>query len=184
MESTYVVVRSPDDLLHYGVHGMKWGIRRYQNPDGSLTKLGRVRYLGSEERYHKALERADSKWINKNYNKIQKKAEKTVRREMTAYSKQLRREIPALNKNGKLSLTYANAYNQKMASLLNEKMSNIESPSGRVVRFVARRGAMGVHLALADSGFDMSSVSKGVYASGRKAYSSDSLSVEELKSKR
>lgn len=30
-----------DYLCHYGVRGMKWGIRRYQNPDGSLTSEGR-----------------------------------------------------------------------------------------------------------------------------------------------
>jgi len=39
---------SSTELYHYGVKGMKWGVRRYQNADGSLTSAGRRRYQKDE----------------------------------------------------------------------------------------------------------------------------------------
>ena len=32
------------DLQHSGVRGMRWGVRRYQNADGTLTDAGKKRY--------------------------------------------------------------------------------------------------------------------------------------------
>lgn len=33
-----------DTLMHYGIKGQKWGVRRYQNKDGSYTNAGKTRY--------------------------------------------------------------------------------------------------------------------------------------------
>lgn len=41
---TYYQVIYSDELYHHGIKGQKWGNRRYQNEDGSLTDAGRARY--------------------------------------------------------------------------------------------------------------------------------------------
>lgn len=37
----------PDYLMHHGIKGQQWGIRRYQNEDGTLTEEGKLRYNDS-----------------------------------------------------------------------------------------------------------------------------------------
>lgn len=46
-----------EELKHYGIKGMKWGVRRFQNSDGSLTADGRKRY--SSEDYKSAQKKVD-----------------------------------------------------------------------------------------------------------------------------
>ncbi len=149
------------ELAHHGILGQKWGVRRYQNYDGSLTPAGRRR-----------LERMDKKWVKKNEKKFYKETYNKSRREMNEFVRnELNGNIRKYNKNGKISAAYANAYSKKLASIMNKNVADLESPSGKVVRYVAMRGEMRVATALADRGYDMTQVRSGVYGnSGKIAY--------------
>lgn len=47
MDSKYYLTTNRE-LYHYGIKGMKWGVRRYQNKDGSLTAKGKERYRNTK----------------------------------------------------------------------------------------------------------------------------------------
>lgn len=53
MSSNYIITPdgnfvSEDELSHHGIQGMKWGVRRYQNADGTLTAAGKKRYTNAD----------------------------------------------------------------------------------------------------------------------------------------
>lgn len=64
------ILTKDGELKHYGVLGMKWGVRRYQNKDGTLTNAGKKRYVDkskvdSAKEEYKESKRAYNKAVNK-----------------------------------------------------------------------------------------------------------------------
>lgn len=52
-----------NELRHWGIKGMKWGQRRYQNKDGTLTPAGKARYANNEPQ-HEDYVKARSKQVS------------------------------------------------------------------------------------------------------------------------
>ncbi len=66
-----------DELYHWGIKGMKWGVRRYQNKDGTLTSEGKKHYSQDHEDYtrvhtKKSVREMSDSELNARINRLQK----------------------------------------------------------------------------------------------------------------
>ncbi len=83
------------ELYHYGVKGQKWGVRRYQNEDGSLTPEGKKRYWSFKKEY-KIAKRTQGLGYKSTYDRMKDytKKSRTVRekaKELNELSDKLRK---------------------------------------------------------------------------------------------
>lgn len=147
-------------LTHYGIKGQKWGVRRFENEDGTLTPRGVKRY-----------KRLDDKFVKKKSDKIYKKAMKKSEKEMKKFVK---KELK--NERGRTAI---NRYNRKLAEVMRNKTSHINSPSGKVIEWVAKRGTVGVYMALADQGYNIQQLKNGVWDDGRVGYKQTKVDMQE-----
>lgn len=91
-----------NELYHHGIKGQRWGVRRYQNPDGTLTQAGKRRY-----------QRELVKTANKS-----SYAAYTQRHVESAYDKKAAKKyerVLDLSENKKLTQRAANRYNKSQA---------------------------------------------------------------------
>lgn len=82
-------------LSHHGILGQKWGIRRYQNPDGSLTAAGKLRYAPDGNGGYRKLSSSERKAAVKAANKRAEALEKArkTKAEKEKYEKEKKEAI-------------------------------------------------------------------------------------------
>lgn len=87
-----------NELYHYGVVGMKWGVRRYRNSGGSYTKKGVSNWDKSYERYSNAKSKhAENKKLYKE-GKLSKQDRNISRSSLKGAKKQLNKDYKQLHR--------------------------------------------------------------------------------------
>lgn len=115
-----------DELYHYGVKGQKWGVRRYQNADGTLTDLGKKRYYSDEDNRAMLDEARSTNLHVGNVKEISeaggflKKQADVVMDNYSKYEKAVMTEYPTLHKNDKFIADVKNRLGKEMADLAKE----------------------------------------------------------------
>lgn len=115
------------ELYHYGILGMKWGVRRYQNKDGSLARLGKIK-RGKEE-------------FSEDYKKVHDgKSVKTMSDS----------ELKARNNRLQMEMQYKNMTRKKSVG---KKI--VQTFIGTATTIVAAKGAYNVYKNLGDKALDV-----------------------------
>lgn len=107
--------KDPNYLAHFGAKGMKWGQRRYQNPDGSLTSLGKERY-GSGGK-------ASARRMTRDLNKLDREKAYTKTRLRSATSRIARKDARYAKKLDKAN----ESGNTKKAARIAAKRDNLKN---------------------------------------------------------
>lgn len=158
------------ELYHYGTKGMKWGVRRYQNSDGSLTPAGKKRYErdiqenNSKKKENRiVIDKPDaSRWVREDISRTKKtvdatsdlvrqaqKIESNSRKSKTKkmdLSKMTDQEMRSRINRELLERQYSDMFAPQNTSRGRERVRNILETSGTVL--TAGSTALGIALAI------------------------------------
>lgn len=110
-----------NELRHWGVRGMKWGVRRYQNKDGSLTNAGQKRYErdqkenAGKKKGNKVGAADPNRWVKEDLDRTKK---------LTDASSNMTKELKKINENSikskpKTKMDLSNMSDKEMRDKIN-----------------------------------------------------------------
>ena len=128
----YVEHDYPNELYHFGIKGMKLGVRRYQNKDGTLTPKGRARASKQYKKYMgKAVDKVETSdnWL-KGYNRA---ADKMNNGLTDRYNNEYKKKLGSKAKNHDYlnDDDYNNGYEDLFDSVLNKELASVKLESYR-----------------------------------------------------
>lgn len=123
-------------LKHYGVKGQKWGVRRYQNEDGTLTALGKERYYTADEQkdlYEHAKKSTDAYEILgvddiKQAGKLLKNQSNVVTSDYNEWGKSLRKDLSDMKNDPK----FMSAVKDRVRDEWGDDVTDVEIPDYEV----------------------------------------------------
>ena len=145
-----------DELYHHGVQGQKWGVRRYQNEDGTLTEAGRDRYgrkmareLNSNDRRIARVKAYENQYRRqiKGYKKRQKKA---FSKNDIAKVNSLDKRIKEAESNAKKQAKVRKRYEQKNSDIVNSLVKkNYDVKVSKIPRASLTNGEIATYAVIA-----------------------------------